>query len=406
MWTTVIIAWRNIWRHPVRSSVVIGSILFGVWSVIVMMSLSLGMGESYIQNIIKNQYSHLQIHHPEFKEEQESRYIIRYDDQLDQIPGISHYTKRILINGMLSTSYGARGVQIKGIDPESENEVSQLSEHIKEGEYLNDEDDNGLLVSQKMTEKFRLKVRSRVVITFQDSEGEMVSQAYRVKGIYNTGNAMVDENQIFIKNSSLRPLVFADSHPGDQYHEIAIEVEDVNQMTAIQEDIQNMYPAYTVENYKELAPDLALMESQIRVSGLIFIVIFMLALIFGIINTMLMAVLERYRELGMLQAIGMPKSGVFSMVVLETFFLSIVGVPLGYLFGWLSVLVLKDRGLDLSTFSKGMQQFGMSEKIYPVLDTTLFVQLGIAVAITSLLAALYPSWKAISLKPVDAIRKL
>lgn len=406
MWMTIKIAWKNIWRNPIRSLVVIFSILFGVWSVISMMSLSLGMGDSYIKNIVKNQYSHLQVHHPAFKEDQETQYTVASRQALSGIKEITHYSGRLLVNGMLSTSYGARGTQIKGIEPMEESYVSGLKENMVEGDYLDPDDTRGILISQKLTEKFKLNLRSRVVLTFQDLNGDMISHAFRVKGIYNTGNALVDENQVFVTNSSIRHLLFPTFEDENLFHEIAIEVEDLSKLPLVQSEVQKIYPEQKVENYRELAPDLALMESQIRISGMVFIVIFMLALIFGILNTMLMAVLERYRELGMLQAIGMPKSKVFSMVVLETFFLSLIGVPLGYFLGYVTILYFQKEGLNLSAFSKGLQQFGMSERIYPILDSSLFIQLGVAVAITSLLASLYPSWKAISLNPVEAIRKI
>lgn len=295
---------------------------------------------------------------------------------------------------------------IKGILPGQENALSGIQEKIVEGQFISDADLKGLLVSEKLTQKFKLKLKSRVVLTFQDDAGEIQSAAYRVTGIFNTGNAMVDQGQVLVNQAGLRTLLFADSVPQDRYHEVAVELIRPDMVDSVQPKLSQMMPGILVQNYKELAPDLALMETQIRTSGLIFIGIFMLALIFGIVNTMLMAVLERYKELGMLQAIGMPKNKVFNMVVLETLFLSIVGVPIGFFLGWLSVKAFQQNGFDLSAFAKGNEQFGMSSRIFPILDPTLFIQLGIAVAITAFLASIYPALKAIKLKPVEAIRKI
>jgi ABC-type antimicrobial peptide transport system permease subunit len=132
----------------------------------------------------------------------------------------------------------------------------------------------------------------------------------------------------------------------------------------------------------------------------------MLGLIFGIINTMLMAVLERMRELGMLMAIGMNKAKVFKMITLETLLLGLISAPIGMLIGTLSVGYFKRVGLDLSNFSKGMQKFGMSEIVYPESSGDMYITFGIAVLITAILGSLYPAFKAISLRPVEAIRKI
>ncbi|MEO1450144.1 MAG: FtsX-like permease family protein, partial [Bacteroidota bacterium] len=138
----------------------------------------------------------------------------------------------------------------------------------------------------------------------------------------------------------------------------------------------------------------------------IFVGIIVLALTFSIINTMLMAVLERTHELGMLMAVGMNKARVFGMIMLETIFLSMVGVPIGLIAAWGSITWLSGvgRGLDLSAFSEGLSEFGMSSVIQPQLDSHFYWQVMLLVAIASILAAVYPALRALKLKPVEAIR--
>jgi ABC-type antimicrobial peptide transport system permease subunit len=139
---------------------------------------------------------------------------------------------------------------------------------------------------------------------------------------------------------------------------------------------------------------------------MIYLVIILLALVFGIINTMLMTILERFRELGMLMAIGMNKLRVFLMIVMETLFLSFVGVPLGLLLGWGTVSYFGKYGLDLSAFSESLQMYGMSDMTYFDLNPAVYWQVPMMVGFTALLASIYPALKAIRLKPVEAIRKL
>jgi len=166
------------------------------------------------------------------------------------------------------------------------------------------------------------------------------------------------------------------------------------------------YPGLDVQSYKTLSPDLELYESTIGLTSTIMTIIVMLALIFGIINTMMMAVLERIKELGMLMAIGMNKQRVFFMILIETLLLGCIGAPIGMLVGYVTILLTSNTGLDLSAYSAGMREFGLSDIIYPWVPPTIYWQLAIAVVITALIGSLFPALRAIRLRPVEAIRTL
>ncbi|MEL6639273.1 MAG: FtsX-like permease family protein, partial [Bacteroidota bacterium] len=207
---------------------------------------------------------------------------------------------------------------------------------------------------------------------------------------------------VFVRRGDLNRLL---GQP-DAAHEIAVYLKDANQVDPVVADLRTAYPETQVEGYWELSPDIRLYETQLGTSFTIFVIIFMLALIFGIINTMLMAVLERTRELGVLMSVGMNKFRVFAMIVLETLLLGVLSATVGMSLGWLSVQRLHAVGIDLSSFSQGLEQFGMSTIIRPTLDSGLYVQLALSVFITTVLASLYPAFKAIRLRPVEAVRKV
>ncbi|RMG81666.1 MAG: ABC transporter permease [Bacteroidetes bacterium] len=221
-------------------------------------------------------------------------------------------------------------------------------------------------------------------------------------GLYETGNNTFDMNTVFVERKVLNTYLGKE----DLAHELAIIVSDPQQVEPVQQKIQMLAPGLLVENYKQISPEIELFQSQIKLSALIFTVIVMLGLIFGIINTMLMAVLERIREFGMLMAIGMNKVRVFLMVVLETLLLGLVAAPLGLIIGWGSIQYLSTRGIDLSNYSSGMREWGLSPIVYPDIQTDIYWLLAIAVAITALIGSIYPAWKAIKLKPVEALRKI
>jgi ABC-type lipoprotein release transport system permease subunit len=165
-------------------------------------------------------------------------------------------------------------------------------------------------------------------------------------------------------------------------------------------------PGYSVKNWKEIAPELGYADELLAVSLLLVMAIIMLALMFGIINNMLMSILERRRELGMLQAIGMNKPRIFSMIVIETIFIGLVAGPIGMLLGWLTISYFGNVGIDLSIFGQGLESFGISTQIYPELDAWFYGAVAAMVFAMALLASVYPAVKALRLNPVQAIRAI
>jgi putative ABC transport system permease protein len=401
-------AWRNIWRNPTRSLVVITAIAIGIWAAIFLSGFATGMSKSYVNNAIANIISHIQIHHPKWEENYEVKYYL--PDAAAKLASIRDresiraVSARTLVNGMISSPQGARGIRVKGVVPEDESAVSQLDKNVEEGEYFPGNNRNELLIGKELAEKLEVGLRSKVVLTFQDLEGEITAGAFRVVGLFDTGNLGFNEGYVFVHRDDLNRLLGAAPGTPPYIHEIAIMVRNPDDVTAVKEQLAQQFPDLEVQTYREISPDLELYESQIKTISIIYLTVIMLALIFGIINTMLMAVLERTRELGMLMAIGMNKVRVFFMIVLETILLSAVGAPIGLLIGYLTILYFGTNGINLSAFSETLKMYGLSQVIYFELEPVVYKQVPIAVALTAVLASIYPAWKAIRLNPVEAIR--
>ena len=411
------LAWRNIWRNPTRSLVVIVAVMLGIWAAMFMSGFAIGMSRSYINNAIQNLYAHIQIHDGDFLKDKSVKYMIPdypgLENSLAKNEHIEAFSSRSLVNGMIASGKSSRGLTIRGIDPAEEDSLNQLSSKLLEGTYFKEKRKNQILISKKLAEKLRVKLRSKLVLTFQDLNGTITAGAFRVAGIFQSGNAQFDEGNAFVRKEELNGLLLpvGDSllshlDPQDIVHEVAIMMKDPDLIDQEQALMNGFSDQLSVQNYREIAPDLQLYESQIKSVSLIYLTIIMLALIFGIINTMLMAVLERIKELGMLMAIGMNKLKVFLMIVFETLMLSLIGAPMGLLLGVLTTLYLSKKGINLSAFSDSMQMYGISEIVYFEQDPSVYVQIPVVVIITALLASIYPALKAIRLKPVEAIRKI
>jgi len=401
------VAWRNIWRSKTRTLVVIGSTIVGIWALVFLLGFFEGQVQNYMGSVIQNETSHLQYHHPNFKDDFESALVIpgaaTITETLAQDNEVEAFTSRVILNGMLASSAAAQGVMAIGVDADAEQAVTNLNDKIIEGQPLTGDKKNQLLISQRMAEKLKVKLRSKVVLTFQTAEQEISSAAFRVAGIYKSNKRLNDELYIFANISDLRRLAVL---PDDAAHEIAVVLDDFEQVESKTISLSENSGEVLVENYRQLSPDLELMNSQIKINMTVMIVIFMLALIFGIINTMLMAVLERMRELGMLMAIGMNKVKIFLMVCLETLMISVIGAPVGIFLGFLTIEFLNRRGISLARWSSALEEFGMSDLVRPALALDNYLMVALAVVITGLLASIYPSLKAIRLRPVEALRKV
>ncbi|MEM7511059.1 MAG: FtsX-like permease family protein [Bacteroidota bacterium] len=402
----ITIAWRNIWRNRTRSSVVIIAIMIGLIGGIFLISFGFGMQEGRTRSIIETQISHIQIHTPTFLEDRYTKDTLPQKADLvktlDTLSIMRGYSLRTLVGGMANSAKAAGGVSIQGIDPAAEAVVTQLPDRIIEGAYFEGVRRNPVLIGQKLAEKLKVSLKKKIILTFQDKDGEITSGAFRIAGIYKSINSKYDETNVFVRAQDLQKILGQEG----QIHEVAILLESDQHTFDLQDNLQMAFTDYQIDSWKETSPDLKLIAESLGASLGIFMSIIMLGLAFGIINTMLMAVLERTRELGMLMSIGMNKRSIFSMIMLETFFLSMVGVPIGLFIAFGLVSYFGNVGIDMSAFSDGLNDLGYSNIAYTSLDPSYYTQIAIMVAITALLSAIYPALRALRLKPAEAVRSL
>jgi ABC-type lipoprotein release transport system permease subunit len=239
------------------------------------------------------------------------------------------------------------------------------------------------------------------VLTFQDYNGEITGAAFKVTGIYKTDNTPWDKMHVFVLNRDLRRVLEV---PEDQAHEVVIKLAEPELASGIATGIARQYPNLLVQDWAELSPYLRLMSGYMDTMMALFMAIILGALGFGIVNTMLMVVLERTRELGMLMAIGMTRRRIFLMILYETIFLALVGALLGELLSVLCIHYFGQIGIDLSNYAEGMEAVGYSAITYPMLEPYRYVQITILVLVTAILASIYPALKALKLQPAEAVR--
>ncbi|MEH0156725.1 FtsX-like permease family protein [Limibacter armeniacum] len=396
------LSWRNVWRNKPRSILIMFGIAFGIAAGVFALAMSNGIVQQRLREAIETETSHIQIHTPDFIEEQRLKAFLPNESQVTGVlekNKVEAFSERTVVSGMLASANGNAGVQINGIVPEDEVKVTIIHQKLLEGDYFKKHKKNSVLISAETARKMKLKLRSKVVLTMQDINGELVGGAFRVVGIFKTNNTAYDKGNVFVLRNDLQRLVVL-----PEIHEVAIKVSDVEQVPMLVSQLKAELPSLKVQSWKEVQPELAYFSESTVLTNMIVLGIIMVALAFGILNTMLMAIFERVQEIGVLMAVGMARWRIFLMIVLETVYLGIVGGVVGSVVSYLLVTFYNHKGIDLSQFSQGFNAIGFGSMVYPEVGNDLYIVIGFLVVITALLASIYPARKALSLKPNEAIR--
>jgi ABC-type lipoprotein release transport system permease subunit len=248
---------------------------------------------------------------------------------------------------------------------------------------------------------WNFKEGARMTLTFLDKDNNQVGSVFRIAGLYDVSNSVFEKSTVFVKSTDLKKLTGLSEN---SYHQLIIRINDLEQTETLTGKIAEKFPDLEVMSWKKLSPELAMMTDMVQQFYLIFGIIILAALAFGIINTMLMVVLERTKELGMLTAIGMNKKKVFSMIMLESVFLSLIGGVAGMAFSFVAISVTSKTGIDLSQYAQGFEALGYSAKVYPQITAGFFGIVTVLIIITGILSSVYPALKALKLNPVEAIR--
>lgn len=401
----ILLAWKNIWRNRKRSLIMVSAITLGLASGIFLMAFYNGMIDQRVRSAINTETSHLQIHHPRFSDDYDVQYFIpRGNEILANVSNsneVKAATGRLVLQGMIASPAGSAGVFITGIMPPQENKVTGIEQRIAEGRIPGSASLNQILLSESLKKKLKLRTGGKVIISFQDTSGDIVSAAFRISGLYRTANKPYDDSHVFVLCRDIDSLAGLKG----QINEIAILLASNTYLEQMQENLKKQYPALKIRNWRQISPEIGLTMSVADQMVYIFMGIILLALAFGIVNTMMMSILERTRELGMLIALGMKRGRVFSMVLLETIGLVAAGCPGGIAIAYFAIWISGRHGISFSQYREVYASFGYESVIYPTLEADQLVTVMLMVIVTSLIAGLFPAWRVLQLNPSESLKK-
>ncbi|HSO88146.1 MAG TPA: FtsX-like permease family protein [Draconibacterium sp.] len=398
------IAWRNVWRNKVRSIIMIVAIALGLFAGVFTMAFMQGAVDARIASATKTELAHVQIHAPHFLDNNETSIYVRNSglivNEIEKIEGVVAASQRLVAEPFIMAAHGTGGGKLIGIWPEKEKNVTDIWKHITEGNYL---EKTGrmppVLIGEKLAKRLQLKVGSKLNVQMVDLNGDLSSKGFRVCGIYKTSNTTYDEMHLFVHYDDLKSQLGIEN---DAAHEIAVLVKNGNEAALMKPLIQKIAGSADVQTWKELSPEMSMLTDYMDEYMYIFILIILLALCFGIINTMLMAVLERVKEIGMLMAVGMNKLKIFMMIILESILLTLTGGILGIIIGSGVTKFFETTPIDVSMFSEGLEKYGFASQIYTSLKPENLLMVTFLVIVTGMLSAIYPARKALRLNPAEA----
>jgi ABC-type lipoprotein release transport system permease subunit len=398
------IAFKNIWRNSLRSWTVIIAITLGIFGGLAVISTATGLSKMRQNNAIDTYISHIQIHDTNYLQYARINDTIFQKEELISFIKLSKFTSglstRIKAESFIQSAGGTSGVILNGIIPSNEKNVTGIYKKLDQGNYLkNYKRKPPIIISKILSTKLNAKINTTIQCTFLNAQGESAVCLFKVVDIYNTNNSLYDEVNAFVKMEDLKEYSQLSG-----IHEIAIKIENESNVESFRSKLIQQFPNHQIDSWRGIAPELGYADKMMNLILIIFLIIIMLALAFGIINTMLMAVLERKKELGMLLSIGMNKRKVFWMIIWESIFLALISGPLGLLSSYLAITTFANHGIDLSFAAKGLKSIGIESTIYPYVENRFYYIISFLVILTAILSSIYPAMRALKLNPSETLR--
>jgi ABC-type lipoprotein release transport system permease subunit len=400
------LAWKNLWRNRHRTVITMAAVFFAVILSVLTNSLQDGVFDNLVKNVVSFYSGYIQVHKQGYWDERIldnsfeqsevlEKKILQHNDVIALAPRLESFA-------LASADVTTKGCMVMGISPEKENVITHLKNKLVQGKYLT-ETDKGVLLAQGLASRLNLTVNDTLVLLGQGYHGATAADKYIIQGIVKFGSPEINDQALFMSLSTAQQLYGAE-HMLTSY---VLAIKNDDDLNRISKTIQaSIGSAYETMTWEEMMPEIIQHIKTDKASMFIIILILYMLICFGIFGTLLMMMVERKYEMGMLVAIGMKKGKLMVLLMMESILIVLSGCLLGIV---ASIPIVRYLYLHPIRFTGEMEKIYVEygfEPIFPTsTDATIFIKQGLIVLLFGLVLSLYPVIKAARLNPVTAMKK-
>ena len=402
------LAWRNIWRNKRRSILTLAAVTFAVLMAIGMRGIQLGTYALNIKTAVELFSGYLQVQTKGYNETPKLSLCFREDKNIksaiESTKGIQSYSSRVYADGLISFKDNSRGVAIFGIQPDKEKEVTTFIENIDSGKFFTSDSSNKIVVGSQLLKNLHAKIGDEVVLLAQGFDGSLGNQKFKIVGTVRLGVQEMEATVVFMGLKSAQSLLAL----GNKVNVIAIKANDLNNLNEIKNSLNTKLPNknLTVLPWNQVNPELQQAIQLDNISGILFLGILIVIVAFGILNTVLMSVTERFREFGVVLSIGMPQKKLTYLVYIETMFIALIGLLFGNLLGYfVNYLLILHPIVFGGELKKLYELYHFLPELRSSLQISIFIYVSFSIIGISILSCLYPAYRVFKLEPLKGIRQ-
>ena len=400
------LAWKNLWRNRSRTVITVSAIFFAVILSTAAESLSRGVFDNLVKNIVSFYTGYIQVHKAGYQDEQildnSFEQLSSLESKIQSQHNTTAITPRLESFALASSEELTKGCMVVGIDPQRENKITLLESKLIQGSYINDSD-RSVLLAEGLAVRMNLKLNDTIVLIGQGYHGSTAAGKYPIKGILHFGSPQLNDRILYMPLSLAQELFSAEGMITSYIVSIQDDEELYSGASAIKRSIGKEYEVMT---WEEILPDIKQHISSDTRSMKVIQGILYLLICFGIFSTLLMMMLERKFEMGMLVAIGMKKSKMVLLFVIESVLTVFVGCLAGIIASIPLIFYLNRHPIRMGgETAEAYERFGF-EAVFPTsTDSNIFISQAIMVLIIGLALSIYPVIKVIRLDPVIAMKR-